>query len=729
MNVERMNELIAAGEIDAVESAWMQAVEQNAPIEVLAKVLAALVDAEHLDAAETMGWALLAERIEEHPGDPLAVLGVARAVVSAVPISDELRGQAAELYRQAHGRHERFEVLLKASGLLTGQSPRRAFRTLEVCLAIRPGGYVANRYDHAVFQVDGYNEAMGEFEVSDTLGRTKRFEPKLLADEFDAVDDSDFRVLASHRPDALRELLEADPAAVLIGLCMANDGRIDANELKERLTPTYVPADKWSGWWNRARTAAKRSEYLSIEGRSPIVVVYHPGGKSLEDEFAEPLASAKMPLDRLARLRQYVREAQSRRKPVQPAFVAEHVEALAQQAEQFADRRPADALAAALAVEALREMNLPAPSRTHPAPAEILAAAAEPAKAVAALDDPTLWPAALDALQTRPDAGDHLQKLLQAAPIARKDEVAVRLRRLGRGEALDAAVAAALANPAANLDICLWLWKGPAAEAGVSAGQVELLGKLLGVLGELERDWVGDPAVAKDIRQRIRSALAAENFAAFRAAAAQMDEAVAGTMKRTIERCEGLAVAVREEMLNVLRESFYQLFVQARVNPWEDPNAIWTTQAALNKREDELKYLVDVTMFENARAIGAAAEHGDLSENSEWQFAIQERDLLRARAAKMQDELQRARVIHRENVPTASVGVGSRVRAVRLSDGATLELSFLGPWDSDIDKGIYSYQTAMGQSLMGKRVGDEVTLKLGGSEEPYRIEGLSSAVE
>ncbi|MBN1490855.1 MAG: GreA/GreB family elongation factor, partial [Phycisphaerae bacterium] len=120
--------------------------------------------------------------------------------------------------------------------------------------------------------------------------------------------------------------------------------------------------------------------------------------------------------------------------------------------------------------------------------------------------------------------------------------------------------------------------------------------------------------------------------------------------------------------------------------------------------------------------------HGDLSENSEYKFALEERDLLRARAAGIQDDLSLARLIEPHIVPTDRVGVGSRVR-VKSTDGAVeQELVFLGPWDAAIDRHIYNYKAPLSQRLMGLAVGETVELELDGVPREYRIEAVQSTM-
>lgn len=723
MNAQEMKELIAEGKFSQLESAWMQATEESRPLAEMIGVLEALVTAGKGDQAETLGWALLAQRVEQLP--PLEALPIARAIVAAVPDSDELRSLAGELYSRSYTEHPELASILQASGLTEGQSPKRAFRTLELCLAIHPSNYLINRFDQQVIRLTGFDQLEKHFQAVDPAGKPLSFEPKLLADEFDLVEEKDFRVLMQCRPQELAKRLNDDPAAVLVGLCLANGGQISATELKDRLVPRCLQADQWSSWWGRARTAAKRHPQLGLEGR-PVVVSYHKEGRTLEQEMEELFQSAKGPLELLEALRQYVRAAGERGQAIKPEFIAPAMEALAQQSRQ-ARQSQVEALAAALALEESARLGVPAPAGRHPSAKEVLAETADPARALADLSDPLLWPAAVEALAARPDAAAKFTQLLHQAEAAHLDLIAQRLLDLGEGEAISQAGATAGAEPVGHLELALWLWKGPAVALPNPPSRLKLLSRLLSACDEVYRDHELSAAARKNFCHRVRSAFSANNYAGYRAALAEMDTAVAATLKRLVEFNDGLAEAVRGQMMDLLRENFYSLFVKEKVEPWLDQTTLWTSQAALDKRQKELKHLIEVKMLENARAIGEAAAHGDLSENSEWKFAIEERDLLAARARKLQDEIGRSRVIRHEDVPTDSVGIGSKV-LLRRQDGDQLETTFMGPWDTDLSAHVYSYQTPLAQDLMGKKVGEEVSSKLEGHEGTYRIVSLGVAV-
>jgi transcription elongation GreA/GreB family factor len=201
-------------------------------------------------------------------------------------------------------------------------------------------------------------------------------------------------------------------------------------------------------------------------------------------------------------------------------------------------------------------------------------------------------------------------------------------------------------------------------------------------------------------------------------------------MKRQIERLEGLGENARARLLDLLRDVHPQLWVVQRVQvaPWEDHETIWCTSAGLARRMAERDEILNIKLPENARRIGEAARHGDLSENSEYKFALEERDLLRARVARINDELSRARTLTPHDVPEDSVGIGSRVTLRDTRSGGERVMDFLGPFETDVDRGVFSYLAPFSQKLMGRRLGERVVITIDNTDTEYEIIGLACAV-
>jgi transcription elongation GreA/GreB family factor len=182
-------------------------------------------------------------------------------------------------------------------------------------------------------------------------------------------------------------------------------------------------------------------------------------------------------------------------------------------------------------------------------------------------------------------------------------------------------------------------------------------------------------------------------------------------------------------MQDIVREYFPRLYVKARVDVWDDESVMYFSAAGLQAREAERSEIVNVKMHENAKAIGEAASHGDLSENSEYKFALEERDLLRARLAQINNELSLSRVLEPEAVPTDHVSIGQRLTLRPTAGGQPLALTIMGVNDTDLAGHVYSYKTPVARQLLGKRPGDVVAVSLRDQEVEYVIEQIECAVK
>lgn len=721
MNVETMKNCLGRGAFGEAESVWMDAIEGPVRPEEVQQVLSAFVEAGKGDSAETLGWALMEQSAGLEPAEKLAL---AKAALLAVPDSEELRNQTAELYKQVHGGSENFKEIYDSAGLETGQSPKRAIRTLDTCLAIKPGDYMVNRFDGRVICVQRLS-GLGEYEFTDE-GQSNALEPKLLADEFAPLPADDFRVLQKTDPAAMDRLFQKNIASVLISICRAHGGQINSDDLKEYVAGTYIPAEKWSGWWGRARTAARKCEFLLMEGKNPVTILYHPRGRSVEEEFAEPLEKAYHPLDYLGVLQAYMRETAARNTEPRREFQQNAVRGILDRTQQCLQRLPSEAFEGALALAVIDAMGVETPPDA-PQPADVLSRIHNAAEVIAPLNDADLWPIALDALKTHPAAREQLETLLRLAPVEQLDAVATILLELDDDAAVHNAVNDAFNDAVHHIDLCLWSWAGPTVDIPDLPNRTTILIKLLDLLFDIDHHWTGDNDARRDARQKVRSALSADGYKSFKRVIEEIDEHMGAVVKTKIERTDGLAQTVRDKMLHLLRQKHHKLFLEKKLERWEDERFIWTTEASIRAREEDLKVIRDEKIPANARQIGEAADEGDLSENADWEAAIAERDMLMARMNRIKGELAAARIIHPEDVPTDHVGIGSRVK-LRRADGEELTVGFLGPWDSDPSRRIYSYTTRLGKTLMGKPLGVTLELDIDNETAEYTIEELSSAV-
>ena len=142
----------------------------------------------------------------------------------------------------------------------------------------------------------------------------------------------------------------------------------------------------------------------------------------------------------------------------------------------------------------------------------------------------------------------------------------------------------------------------------------------------------------------------------------------------------------------------------------EKSAALVVSWSSLDKRKSEYEELVNKKIPENSKEIGIARSYGDLRENFEFKAAKEMQAVLMRRKSELETALHNARGTAFENPDTTQVSIGTVV-TLRDSDSAKEEIyTVLGAWDGDPDRGIISYQTAIGQALLGHKIGEVVTL-------------------
>lgn len=726
-------QLAASGNSRTVEERWMAALERRAgePEEVAswAPLLEELANRDRAGEAEPLAWAAI-EAVQERSG-PREALKVAGPFLLALHKSDDLRMQVAEIYTTAYADRQHLQQLLEESGIAGGRPVRRALRILDVGLNVEPGAALIARHEHSAVRVVSIEPDTWAVTL-ETAGGRRTLGPVELADEYAVADPNDFRVLRQFEPQRLGTLLANEPARIVISILRSREDRIDSDVLKNLLTPDPIPADEWSRWWTKARAALKGNPNVQIQGRAPYELSYHEVAVTLEYQTEARLRTLHDPADQLACIEDYLRQCKSLGRDPDREMMARVKSRMDKLALRQIKAGSPGALAHLLASQGVA-LAMGADQQEADRPTmEFLAAAADPKLHLRALVHEPFWPAAWRCLKAAyPTAVlAHGEALLPQAPAGACDMLARDLMAGGFDRSqFEAMIQRIVQEPLTHVHALAWLWLGPDPDLDIPRPPLTTLcSKLLSVAGELRRREELSREVKKCIHTRVRDALSADQYARFKECLQQTHPGVAASWRTQIARLDGLGRAVPEDLVKLIRAVFPEEPRTARILPWKRLDVLYMTAHGRDKLMGEIDELVNVKMRANAKAIGEAASHGDLSENSEYKFALEERDLLRARLAVLQGQAEQAVVLEPQDVPGDHVGFGSRVTLRRTDNGETLEMTFLGTWEADVDQSIYNYQSPVGQQLMGLTSGETVELRFGDRPGVYAIERIENAL-
>jgi transcription elongation factor GreA len=124
-----------------------------------------------------------------------------------------------------------------------------------------------------------------------------------------------------------------------------------------------------------------------------------------------------------------------------------------------------------------------------------------------------------------------------------------------------------------------------------------------------------------------------------------------------------------------------------------------------------LKRLKDVDRIANSRAIEIARGHGDLSENADYSAAKEEQGLIEAKIRELEAKTAMAEVIDPTKLSGTRVKFGATVTIEDTESGDRQTYVIVGEHEADIKRGRISIGAPVARALIGKEVGDTVTVQ------------------
>ena len=130
---------------------------------------------------------------------------------------------------------------------------------------------------------------------------------------------------------------------------------------------------------------------------------------------------------------------------------------------------------------------------------------------------------------------------------------------------------------------------------------------------------------------------------------------------------------------------------------------------------------------QNAQRLKEAKAQGDISENVEYDNAMQEYHELEAREEELSELLRLAQVLDKSAITMDTVAIGTRVKVLDVEYNEEEEYLIVGSQETNCLENKISNESPMGQALLGAKVGDTRIVKSPGGDIPYKVLEISIA--
>ena len=141
----------------------------------------------------------------------------------------------------------------------------------------------------------------------------------------------------------------------------------------------------------------------------------------------------------------------------------------------------------------------------------------------------------------------------------------------------------------------------------------------------------------------------------------------------------------------------------------------------------ELKELETVERPKISAAIAEARDKGDLSENAEYDAAKEAQGMLEMKINKLKTIIADAKIIDESKLKTDSVQILNKVELKNIKNGMKMIYTIVSESEANLKEGKISVSTPIAQGLLGKKVGDTVTVETPAGEFSYKVLSIHRA--
>ena len=147
----------------------------------------------------------------------------------------------------------------------------------------------------------------------------------------------------------------------------------------------------------------------------------------------------------------------------------------------------------------------------------------------------------------------------------------------------------------------------------------------------------------------------------------------------------------------------------------------YMSQEGYDNMVAELKRLESIERPKASAAIAEARDKGDLSENSEYDAAKEAQAHLEDKINKLKLAISEAKIVDTSRLSSDIVQILTKVEMTNLATKAKMSYTIVSENEADLRQGKISIKTPIAQGLLGKKIGDEVTIKIPRGELHIKI--------
>lgn len=150
----------------------------------------------------------------------------------------------------------------------------------------------------------------------------------------------------------------------------------------------------------------------------------------------------------------------------------------------------------------------------------------------------------------------------------------------------------------------------------------------------------------------------------------------------------------------------------------------YVTAETFERLKNELQHMKGIDRPAASYAIAEAREKGDLKENAEYDAAKEAQGMLEAKIKHLEGVIANARILDESNIDTSKVSILTRVTLTNLTAKKKVSYKIVSESEADLKQGKISVTSPIGNSLLGKVIGDVVEVQVPAGLLKFKVENI-----
>ena len=150
----------------------------------------------------------------------------------------------------------------------------------------------------------------------------------------------------------------------------------------------------------------------------------------------------------------------------------------------------------------------------------------------------------------------------------------------------------------------------------------------------------------------------------------------------------------------------------------------YVTEETFERLKVELQHLKGVDRPAASHAIAEAREKGDLKENAEYDAAKEAQGMLEAKIKHLEGVISNARILDENNIDTSKVSILTKVTLTNLGTKKKVTYKIVSENEANLKDGKISVTSPIGNSLLGKVIGDVVEVQVPAGVLKFKVENI-----